>query len=102
MKVNNNSKADQIITDEDVLFGKRKRLAFLDLLIIASESGKLLNDDELQEEVNTFMFEVRNTNNFYKIHFHLSIDIGILKPSLTYTIGWQLTYDYKVTIHSAF
>lgn len=53
-----NNKAASELTEDDLLLGKKKRLAFLDLLIEASKEGTLLSDQELQEEVNTFLFGV--------------------------------------------
>lgn len=59
IKINNNENSNSSQEEEEnEAIGIRKKRAFLDVLLHSTIDGKPLNDLEIREEVDTFMFEV--------------------------------------------
>ena len=89
-------KAYQTNTSEKDDFGMKKKQAFLDLLISASEDGGNLSDRDMREEVDTFMFEGTENLNFVKLQTQyltpiLNTPVSILKSGLWILVSTNAT-----------
>uniref|UniRef100_A0A4D5R9T3 Cytochrome P450 4c3 n=1 Tax=Scolopendra viridis TaxID=118503 RepID=A0A4D5R9T3_SCOVI len=84
-KLERKTMSQPVSKPEDSITGRKKRLAFLDLLLEASDNGRVLSDEDLREEVDTFMFAGHDTTGtgitwaLYLLGHHPEIQEKILK-----------------------
>nr|CAD7395963.1 unnamed protein product [Timema cristinae] len=86
--------------DDALIYGRKKRLAFLDLLIEASQDGAVLCNEDIREEVDTFMFEGHDTTSaaicwaLYLLGSHPAIQDRVVEE-LNYVLG---DYDRRLVM----
>lgn len=90
--ISRKQKGNEETETKESVYGQKRRVAFLDLLLEMSEDGKVLSDEDIQEEVDTFMFEGHDTTSsgiFWSL-YHLGLNHDVqskLHEELDYIFG---------------
>jgi cytochrome P450 family 4 len=63
------------VENDDEGFGGKKKMALLDILLQSTIDGKFLTNEDIREEIDTFMFEVNANaaNVFINFKFYFSL-----------------------------
>ena len=80
--VQNFSIEDMDSEKKSIVMGKRKRLAFLDMLLYAAKGDPSMTLGDIQEEVDTFMFEVRGEKLLEILSNYASAPLGVWRHNV--------------------
>nr|XP_023012134.1 cytochrome P450 4g15-like [Leptinotarsa decemlineata] len=84
---------DDLDENDDNDVGEKKRLAFLDFMIEASQTGNNITDEEIKEEVDTIMFEV---SAWELLQFPIFFSDGLLIIQIFFIHEFSVTGDYII------